>query len=226
MWRAPHTTVIIPVFNGEAYLAAAVTSVLCQLDDGDQVLVIDDCSTDGTRSIVQAYQPRVTLLQGPGTGPSAARNAGLAAATGDYVAFLDHDDKWPHDRHRTLLAALRANAAADTAVGRIRLRVEASGDGSRFAGFDGMHDASILMSCLYRRQLIDRVGPFNERLRFGEDTEYYCRLVGAGMTPVLCDADALIYRRHGSNITNSAPDRMIVTTDILAEHLARRRGQR
>lgn len=218
------TTVIIPMFNGEAYVAAAVASVLSQLNEYDEILVVDDCSTDGSRAVLQPYWPRITVLPGPGNGPSAARNVGLAVATGDYIAFLDHDDEWPCDRHRTLSAALRSNISADAAVGRVRLRIEPSGDGSRFARLDGAHEASMLWSCLYRRQLIERVGFFNERLRFGEDVEYYWRLVRAGMRPVFCDVDGLIYRRHGSNATNAAPDRMIVVTDILAEHLARRRG--
>ena len=221
----PHTTIIIPVLNAEAHLASAVRSVISQVEDGDQILVIDDGSTDGTRSVVQAYQPRIALLQGPGTGPSAARNVGLAAATGDYVAFLDHDDEWPPDRHQSLSAALRANATADAAVGRVRVRIEACGDYG-YARLDRKHDATLLWSCLYRRQLIDRVGPFNESLRFHEDAEYYCRLVRAGMTPILCDVDSVIYRRHGSNLTNTPMDRMIITTDILAAHLARRRGKR
>jgi glycosyltransferase involved in cell wall biosynthesis len=226
MDRGPRTTVIIPVLNGEAHIRRALESVLFQLDDCDEILVVDDRSIDRTRSLVQSYQPRVSVLQGLGRGQSAARNVGLAAATGELIAFLDHDDEWPRGRHETLSAALRTNSAANAAVGRVRMQIDAGGDGSRFVKLEGSHDASILMSCLFRRQLIDRVGTFNEHLRFGEDVDYYWRLIGAGMVSVVCDVDGLIYRRHGSNATNACPDRMVIVTDILAQRLAGLRRQR
>jgi glycosyltransferase involved in cell wall biosynthesis len=223
MKRSARTTVIIPVFNGEAHVASALESVLCQLDDDDEILVVDDASIDRTRSVIQSYQPRIHVLQGPGRGPSAARNVGIAAAAGELIAFLDHDDMWPQGRHEILSAALQADARTNAAVGRIRIQVDPGGDGSRFAKMDGTHDASLLWNCLFRRTLIDQVGTFNEALRFGEDVDYYWRLLAAGMTPVVCDGDGLIYRRHSSNATNANPGRMMIVTDILAQRLAQRR---
>ena len=112
----PQTSVIIPVRNGETYVRQAVLSVLRQIENHDEVLVIDDQSSDGTRAAIDSLDRRVALLAGPGRGPSAARNIGLSRARGAFIAFLDHDDWWPEGRHRALMAALLSDERANAAV--------------------------------------------------------------------------------------------------------------
>ena len=83
-------SVIIPVFNGEATIAAAIDSVLAQEFGGDlEVIVVNDGSTDATSSVLDAYRGRVTVLDRVNGGPASARNAGVRASHGEYVAFLD-----------------------------------------------------------------------------------------------------------------------------------------
>ena len=119
------TSVIIPVRNGERFIAEAVDSVLQQIAPADEIIVVDDASTDGTRLLLAGIQDRrIQAMDGSGRGVSSARNIGLAAATGEFVAFLDHDDLWPARRHAVLLQALQADIKMDCAIGRIRLRVE------------------------------------------------------------------------------------------------------
>ena len=218
------TSVIIPVLNGERHLAEALASVICQLGKRDEILVVDDGSTDGTSEALRPYRGRVTVLQGPGRGPSAARNIALAVARGHFIAFLDHDDLWPAGRHAALTAAL-CNGSADAVVGRIRILIEeACEDTSEYIRhYEGKHHPPILMSCLYRRRLIEQVGFFDETLRFGEDTDYYLRLREAGASYAQCDADSLIYRRHSGNATNNRPPQTAVSFDILARKRARQR---
>lgn len=85
-------SVIIAVFNGEKTLARAIDSVLAQTYPACEVIVVDDGSTDASAEIAACYGPPVRLLQQPNLGVSAARNAGVEAAQGDWVAFLDADD--------------------------------------------------------------------------------------------------------------------------------------
>jgi glycosyltransferase involved in cell wall biosynthesis len=218
------TTVIIPVFNGEEFIDEALASVLPQLGADDEVVVVDDASTDRTRNRLHRCDPRVSVIDSPGRGPSAARNVGLALARGAFIAFLDHDDLWPAGRHRALLCALLGNEAFNAAAGRIRIKVEDTGSPGDYLALDGRHTPSILMTCLYRRELIDKVGLFDEDMRFGEDFNYYVRLSEAGMKLTTCEQDSLTYRRHGRNATNSAPAGNKVLMNILARKLARARG--
>lgn len=87
-------SVIIPALNVEACLARAVSSVLEQLPPPFQVIVLNDGSTDKTAEVARGFRERIRYLEQTNQGAAAARNVGLAAATGKYVAFLDSDDYW------------------------------------------------------------------------------------------------------------------------------------
>ena len=220
----PETSVIIPVLNGAAYVNDAVGSVLSDLSAADEVLVVDDGSTDDTRRVLDLSDPRVVLLAGPGRGPSGARNVGLARARGEFIAFLDHDDLWPPGRHRALKAVLLRDGDADAAAGRVLVRIEASGIPGDHLGMHGRHAPAMLASCLYRRRLVERTGNFADDLRYGEDVDYHFRLVEAGMKLLRCEHDSLIYRRHAGNATNAAPPRATVLKELLGRKLRRMRG--
>lgn len=213
---------IIAVKNGERHILDAVDSVLQQLNAGDELLVVDDGSTDATCDLLPQSDRRLKLLTGPGRGPSAARNIGLAAARGRFIAWLDHDDLWPSGRHRQLCDLLAANPDFDAAAGRITVQVDPGGQLGHCGGFHGRHGPSLPWSCLYRRPLIDRVGGFDESLRYGEDSDYYARLCEAGMRLGLSDVCSLIYRRHAGNATNQMPDHGERALALVRRRLERR----
>jgi glycosyltransferase involved in cell wall biosynthesis len=171
--------VIIPVLNGEEFIVEALTSVLSQLDSDDEIIVVDDGSMDATRHLLRGLDSRVQVIDGPRRGPAAARNAALGVARGTFIAFLDHDDLWPPGRHRALLFALADKSRFNAAAGRIRIKVEPTGVPGSYLALDGRHAPSILMTCLYRRHLIDQAGLFDEDMRFGEDLKYHVRLAEA-----------------------------------------------
>jgi glycosyltransferase involved in cell wall biosynthesis len=198
------TSVIIPVRNGAQFIAEAVDSALQQLALDDEVIVVDDKSTDMTRLILARMQDRrIHIVNGSGRGVSSARNIGLAAAAGEFIAFLDHDDLWPPQRHSALRQALLADAAVDCAIGRIRLRMEHDAVLlPHVADLDGRLAANLsLCTALFRRRILDQIGAFDEGMQFWEDTDYFLRLQERGYRTVLCDIDALIYRRHRTNTT-------------------------
>jgi glycosyltransferase involved in cell wall biosynthesis len=86
--------VVIPAYNCEAYLGQAVDSVLAQDYPHKEVIVVNDGSRDGTLAVARRYDGRIRIVDQPNAGPPAARNAGIAAARGEYIAFIDADDVW------------------------------------------------------------------------------------------------------------------------------------
>jgi glycosyltransferase involved in cell wall biosynthesis len=105
-------TAIIPVYNGMNMIRRAIDSILAQTHIVEEVLVVDDGSTDSTRDVVKSYGDRVQYIYQPNGGVSAARNTGVRTATSEWVGFLDHDDEWlPHKIERQL-KLLKANPSA------------------------------------------------------------------------------------------------------------------
>ena len=90
----PIVSVILPVYNREAFVARAIESVMGQTYPHWELLVVDDGSQDGTRAIVESYGSRLKIISTNRKGAYGARNAGLAQARGDFVAFIDSDDCW------------------------------------------------------------------------------------------------------------------------------------
>jgi glycosyltransferase involved in cell wall biosynthesis len=198
------TSVIVPVRNGVRFIEDAIRSALSQLAADDEILVVDDASTDATRSVVaNMRESRVHVLDGTGRGVSSARNIGLAAATGEFIAFLDHDDLWPPSRHAALLDVLLGNPEIDCAIGRLRLRMEPDAIWlPHLPDLDGQLATNLsLCTGLFRRRILDLVGKFDEEMRFAEDIDYFVRMSEHNYRVVLSDTDALIYRRHSTNAT-------------------------
>lgn len=91
---APLASVVIPAYNCADYVAEAVQSVLDQAYPEREIIVVNDGSTDGTLEALHGFGNAIRVVDQENTGPAGARNAGLRAATGDYVALLDADDLW------------------------------------------------------------------------------------------------------------------------------------
>lgn len=97
----PETSVIIPVFNGLSFVGRTLTSVLDQADYSDyEIIIIDDASTDGTDLLLEGFcDPRIRRIRlSANAGPGIARNEGIAAARGRFIAFIDGDDFWHPDK--------------------------------------------------------------------------------------------------------------------------------
>jgi glycosyltransferase involved in cell wall biosynthesis len=196
-------SVVIPVLNGAAHVLEALASALAQLGLHDEVIVVDNGSTDATPELVAGVgDARVRLLHEAKRGPAAARNCGIAVARGRFLAFLDHDDLWPAGRQAGLCAALEAHPGADAAFGRLRIAFEGPRD-SRYDAMDGLHLPDFgLHTYLFRRELLERAGPLDEELIYNEDIDYLLRLRACGMRRIAWNGEAAIHRRHASNTTH------------------------
>jgi GT2 family glycosyltransferase len=121
----PRFSVVIPAFNSAATLARAIESVRAQSWPAHEIIVVDDGSTDATAAVATRFGDAVRLLQQPNSGVSVARNAGAAAATGDWLAFLDADDWYAPDRLRLHAEWIAEDAALDCLTGDYEYRDEA-----------------------------------------------------------------------------------------------------
>jgi glycosyltransferase involved in cell wall biosynthesis len=122
----PLVSVIIPAYNAERFIDETLESVFKQTHDHLELILVDDGSTDGTGARVRAYGDRVRYIRQVNAGAGAARNRGLAVATGDYIAFLDADDLWRPEKLEVQLEV----AARHPASGLVAC------DGGRFSGGD------------------------------------------------------------------------------------------
>ena len=183
----PNASIIIPVYNGAAYVGRAIDSVLRQTEPDLELIVVDDGSTDTTRDVVGAVSdPRLTLISQANAGPSAARNAGIAASTSPWVGFLDADDWWLPEKLETHLRVGRERPE----LGLIHSSVVVFDESEKFlevliAWADGATLEPLLFgnivvgggsSVTIRREVLDDVGWFDANVKYGEDWEMWLRV--------------------------------------------------
>jgi len=138
----PRFSIIIPAFNAAATLGRAVESVRTQSWPAHEIIVVDDGSTDSTVEIARQYGDAVRLIQQPNSGVSAARNAGAAAATGDWLAFLDADDWYAEDRIQLHAEWIAEDATLDFLTGDYEYR---DAEGGLLGTSMAQHDSGRLL---------------------------------------------------------------------------------
>jgi glycosyltransferase involved in cell wall biosynthesis len=225
----PLVSCVVPVYNGERYLAEALDSILGQTHRPLQVLVADDGSTDGTAAVAAAYGERVVLLRQANAGPAAARNLGLGAALGEYVAFLDADDLWDPRKLERQLARFRARPELDYCVTLMRnfWVPELADEAAQYRGRRYAQELPgyVCQTLLARRGLFDRVGWFDPRVCMGEDNDWFLRANDAGAVHELVPEVLAFRRLHLDNMTrrhrNEIPDALL---RIVKSTLDRRRA--
>lgn len=156
-------SVVIPTYNRARIVGSAIESALRQTYPRLQIVVADDGSTDDTRAIVKSYGERVTYLQQANAGVSAARNLGLRAARGEFIAFLDSDDTWLPWKIEAQIAALKRHSAA----GIVWTDMEAVDDTGRLIHarhLREMYTAYAKVDVEKTLALVDTVGALSQRV--------------------------------------------------------------
>ncbi len=201
---SPLVSVIIPTFNRSRLLREAIESVLSQDYHHFELLVVDDGSTDDTLKMLPTYGHRLTVIQQENRGVSAARNAGIAAATGEYIAFLDSDDQWlPSKLTRQIRFFSSHPQALICQTEEIWIRNGRRVNPKlRHQKLSGMIFKPSLELCLVspsavmmHRSLFEKVGLFDESLPACEDYDLWLRV--ACRFPVYLIEAALIIKRGG-----------------------------
>jgi glycosyltransferase involved in cell wall biosynthesis len=207
--------VVIPVRNGAATICATLDSVLAQTVQPRRIIVVDDGSDDGGAALVRDY-PLVEIIRTDAMGVSHARNAGIRAASADFVAFVDCDDLWRHDKlERQLEIALCNRDVAVVTCDQVHVQMNGgpipwTKDAPRFG--ENVFEA-ILSRCftyggwsssmLVRRDALLQCGGFDEQLQFSEDVDFCLRL--AHSHPFRhCDACLTYIRENPASTTRKA----------------------
>ena len=192
MKNSPTVSVIIPVYNRAATIDRAIQSVLAQTFENYEIIVVDDGSSDGTRQIVKGIKDcRVKLIvHEHNKGASAARNTGMRAANGKYIAWLDSDDEWFRLKLEAQLDMLRTASddikACYTAYewverDRIVVYIPRTNDVQKLYLTCDLGPGTTL---IFERAILDKIGFIDETLRQYEDAEWllryfsYYRLIG------------------------------------------------
>ena len=217
-------SVIIPVFNGERFLREAVQSVLDQGDSSAEIIVVDDGSTDGTATVARSFAETVRYLHQTNQGPAAARNRGIEHAQGSLIAFLDADDLWPATKLELQLSYLIRDSKIDIVLGRIQqVQLSETEGETRAEEFAEPAFSVNLGSAIIRKSVFERVGLFDETMRYSEDVDWFMRAREGGAAIVTIDAVTLFYRQHEQNMTRGKSTSELNVLKALKRSLDRRR---
>jgi glycosyltransferase involved in cell wall biosynthesis len=208
-------SVVIPTYNYGCFISEAIESVLAQTYQIDEIIVVDDGSTDGTESLVRAFGESVRYVKQQNAGVGAARNRGVENASGDLIAFLDADDMWLPEKIEKQVAKF----SADSELGLVHcgmrefngdtgdtLKIYLEGSEGLIASELALFESPVIYVSgsiwVVRRDVFWSVGGFDTRLTNGEDWEFCLRVARkykVGFVP-----EALVnYRNHGANATKN-----------------------
>jgi glycosyltransferase involved in cell wall biosynthesis len=223
----PLVSVIVPVFNCERFLAEALQSVLAQDYRPIEIIVIDDGSTDGSAAVASSF-PEVTLLRQQNLGVATARNAGLAAAHGQVITFIDADDIWLPCKVSREVRHLAQHPGTGYTVCHLSMFIT---PGESAPGwFTAQHQGKSAPFCpgllAARRSVFESVGGFNIRCRRGEDLDWFMRANEAGVHMEMLDEVLAMRRIHSSSLTADSTQTRRSLLDVAKLALERRRAAR
>jgi glycosyltransferase involved in cell wall biosynthesis len=227
----PRISVVIPTYNREPFVAKAVRSALNQSFQDREIIVVDDGSTDQTRAALQSYRDRIQYIYQDNSGVSAARNAGVKAARGEWLAFLDSDDEWSAEylskqmkraEEFPRVCMQTADCVFIGQDGRKNSYFDMNGAAAEFKGEDYLfvrepfsfvirHGPWQVGSTIIRREAIMKAGLFDTSLRISEDLDLMARVAQQGPFGMIREALVSVYRREEAieSLTNQAKDNPI-----------------
>lgn len=213
----PAVSVIVPAFNVEPYLGESIESALGQTYRDFEVIVVNDGSADATGSVAERYAAdhpgRVIALSQPNRGVSAARNAALAIARGSRIALLDGDDRWAPAFLESQMRILDARPEIAIVTGNA-VNLGGPSDGAPVRPVDPSQtepelvdilrdETAVFIMSLFRREVVNAVGGFDERFRTNEDYDFWIRAAQAGFRFVRNPTPLGFYRRHAPSLSAS-----------------------
>lgn len=202
----PQVSIVIPVYNGDRYIAEAIDSVLAQTYQNFEIVVVDDGSTDQTAQVLQQYSDRIWVVKQANQGVAIARNRGIALAQGHWIAFLDADDSFLPNKLAAQMAVAEANPHLGivhsgwrrvSATGELLLTVEPWHQIPQLNLESWLRWKPVLPSAmLFRRDWLEKAGGFDPRFPPAEDTDLVLRLAAMGCEANWLRQVTVNYRQH------------------------------
>lgn len=225
MHTQPTISVVIPAFNGEKYLAETITSVLSQTVRPTEIIIVDDGSKDNTSTVASKFP--VTVITQPNGGPAKARNTGINASSGDWIAFLDADDTWNSTKIEQTIRAIEQKP--DSAIiatnmytgnpedGWLPLNLAQKCDPTK-PFFPQLYRRSFLATStlVVKKSAILEAGGFDSTYFGPEDYDLWLKITYAGGKIHFINEYLTNYRVHSASIT-SDPSRMYKDTQLILQ---------
>jgi glycosyltransferase involved in cell wall biosynthesis len=225
---APRVSIVIPTFNRGALVTDAVRSVLGQTYADLEVIVVDDGSTDGTREALAAIADRrLHYLWQENRGRSNARNRALGLARGEYIGFLDSDDVFlPEkvalqvrylDSHPEVGMVYTSAYCIDEEGNRLAHKYEATASGWVYEDIAFFLPVTVtLPTVMLRREVLDRMGGFDEAMERFEDTDMWRRIARRFKVAALPEHTCLLRTHRGNELAAQDPDRIVAALGYYA----------
>jgi glycosyltransferase involved in cell wall biosynthesis len=225
--RMPRISVIVPVYNGAAHIRETLAAVFAQTYTDFELIVVDDGSTDETAAIVGEFDGLLRLIRQPNQGVSAARNAGLRQALGEFILFLDGDDViYPEKlalqvqilEEDHLLGAVHSGWRLVDAYGRPLRSIRPWKRSPQLDLIEWLKWKPVFLGAmLFRRNWLERIDGFRTDLRQAEDTDFLLRLSLAGCPMRWLKTVTIDYRQHGAGVTNDGRQQARDLTTVLTD---------
>lgn len=196
-------SVVMPVYNGERWLAEAIGSVLGQTYGPLELIAVNDGSMDGSAVILARY-PQVVSIHQPNAGNAVARNRGVAAARGAFIGFIDQDDLWTPDKVAVQVERLREHPELGYVLGLQRMFLEPGHSRPAWMParlLDEAHPGYLPGTLLVRRGTLDEVGHFDPSVRNGSDMDWFLRANEAGVRMAVVETVVMEKRVHDENLS-------------------------
>jgi len=239
--KQPLVSIVVPVYNGERYLAAALESIHAQEYRTFEIVIMDDGSTDRSAEIVKAFAQvcaqvcaqtcdAVRYMYQRNQGVASAWNAGVAAANGELIAFLAQDDLWTPTKLGTQVEYMVSHPHIQYTVAKARYFLEPGcsiPSGLKEELLDRDHVARIVETMVARRSVFDMIGGFNTDLATSQDVEWFARAKDLDV-PMAVIPKVLLHRRiHDHNLTYRVqPSINKNLLRIMRQSVERQRGRR
>lgn len=211
----PTVSIVICAYNAAPFLAETLESVFAQTYQDYEILVVNDGSTDNTDQVITPYLDRLTYLKQPNSGPGAARNTAFRHARGRYIALLDSDDQWLPSYLATMLARLDAEPEIDVLYPNAILFGAARWEGKLFQDVCPSsepvtlekfltRECNVFISALFKREILEDVGWFDESLRGSEDFDLWLRMLQHGYRFSFLREPLARYRKRADSLSSSS----------------------
>ncbi|BAQ63086.1 putative glycosyltransferase [Geminocystis sp. NIES-3708] len=216
-------SVIIPVYNGERFLAEAIKSIIKQNYQPLEIIVIDDGSTDKTVNIASRFKDITKYIYQENSGVSRARNTGIKMAKGDLITFLDADDLFPSNSLEKYVDFIKNNIDVDIIQGYTQDQslCQIEDDRLLFESERKPHIFFNVGSAIWKRSVFEKIGLFNESMNYGEDVDLWVKVNENRIKKVIIERITLFYRQYKSSINYETARGNMILMKVMKKYLDR-----